>query len=171
MRYGSSTHHEGTSCSPTRRLVAEQSRALSSVGRAPRLHRDGRGFESLSAHNRRSRDGLRAKGLERRSHACGAGVSVEPGPAALSESSSLVTAAESRATRKVIECCYRACGGIGIRVRLRSVWSNPWRFESSHAHNRKMLKKGTGRAQEEARLLSPRIREVCFVLIGNRCVP
>lgn len=28
----------------------------------------------------------------------------------------------------------RACGGIGIRVRLRSVWSNPWEFKSPHAH-------------------------------------
>ena len=27
-----------------------------------------------------------------------------------------------------------ACGGIGIRVRLRSVWSDPWEFESPHAH-------------------------------------
>ena len=28
-----------------------------------------------------------------------------------------------------------ARGGIGIRVRLRSVWSNPWEFESPRAHN------------------------------------
>ncbi len=32
-----------------------------------------------------------------------------------------------------------ACGGIGIRVRLRSVWSNPWEFESPHAHSQGLL--------------------------------
>lgn len=29
----------------------------------------------------------------------------------------------------------RARGGIGIRVRLRSVWGNPWEFKSPRAHN------------------------------------
>lgn len=29
----------------------------------------------------------------------------------------------------------RARGGTGIRVRLRSVWGNPWEFESPRAHN------------------------------------
>lgn len=28
----------------------------------------------------------------------------------------------------------RARGGIGIRVRLRSVWSDPWGFKSPRAH-------------------------------------
>ena len=36
----------------------------------------------------------------------------------------------------------RACGGIGLRVRLRSVWSNPWEFESPHAHLEKLRKIG-----------------------------
>lgn len=29
----------------------------------------------------------------------------------------------------------RACGGIGIHVRLRCVCLTAWRFESSHAHS------------------------------------
>ncbi len=29
----------------------------------------------------------------------------------------------------------RAGGGIGRRARFRTVWGNPWRFESSLAHN------------------------------------
>ena len=28
-----------------------------------------------------------------------------------------------------------ARGGIGIRVRLRSVWGNPWEFKSPRAHS------------------------------------
>ena len=31
----------------------------------------------------------------------------------------------------------RASGEIGRHVRFRSVWGNPWRFESSLAHNKK----------------------------------
>ena len=31
----------------------------------------------------------------------------------------------------------RARGGIGIRVRLRSVWVNPWEFKSPRAHQTK----------------------------------
>jgi precorrin-6B methylase 2 len=34
----------------------------------------------------------------------------------------------------LIKAC--ASGGTGIRVRLRFVWSNPWRFKSSLAHNK-----------------------------------
>lgn len=30
----------------------------------------------------------------------------------------------------------RASGGIGIRVRLRSVWGNPWEFKSPLAHSK-----------------------------------
>src|SRR6202040_4329812 len=29
----------------------------------------------------------------------------------------------------------RSRGGIGRRVRLRTVWGNPWRFESSREHH------------------------------------
>src|ERR1700736_3152950 len=40
---------------------------------------------------------------------------------------------------------YCSRGGIGRRVRLRTVWGNPWRFESSREHlNWRNLRDGQG---------------------------
>src|SRR6266496_3389639 len=36
--------------------------------------------------------------------------------------------------RTLYSYCLCSRGGIGRRVRLRTVWGNPWRFESSREH-------------------------------------
>ena len=40
-------------------------------------------------------------------------------------------------TRRPSPADFRARGGTGIRVRFRTVWSNPWRFKSSRAHTQR----------------------------------